>query len=330
MNTTLDKIKASLQEQHIDRDVQEFIEVVSNIYHQYEASVYDASQISLSNSRWSWQMALNTIQPAFDKSIRLLDYGAGTGFATLQVLQSPLGASVKEVVCYDLSPAMIDICREKMKPFSHIAFTFLSDIDGRNKLAEQKPFDLVVTNALLHHVLDVNALLQTVGKWVAPSGYYIAGHEPNYNFYINEVLVNATRKFQRYKRLRQRLTVRYWLHKTGIRKSFHDLVALTNQELMERKLITSPIPRTHLHKLVDIHVPFGISVDQPWGEIGFQDSRLVQWLGDDFSMMGIYTYSHIKDGLADHDMFWKKRLKLLREKYPNDGADALMIFKRMP
>ncbi len=328
MTTTPEKIKVSLNNQNIHANVPEFVEVVSNIYHQYEASVYDISQISLSNSVWSWQMALKDIQPSLIKPIRVLDYGAGTGFATLQVLQSPLRALVKEVVCYDLSPAMIDICREKMKAFPHVAFTFLSDVTGRSKLAEEKPFDLVVTNALLHHLLEVESFVQHIRQWVAPSGYYIAGHEPNYNFYVNEKLVEATRKFQQYKRLRQRLTWRYWMHKTGIQKSFHDLVTLTNQELIKRKLIVSPIPRNYLHKLVDIHVPFGISVNQPWGEIGFQDTKILRWLGNDFEMTGMYTYSHIKDGLADNDLFWRKRLQKLRKQYPHDGADALMIFKR--
>jgi len=328
MDNTLDKIKASLADQSLKSDVPEFIELVSNIYHQHEASVYDASQISLSNSIWSWQMALKTIQILPGKSIRVLDYGAGTGFATLQVLQSPLAAYVREVVCYDLSPAMIDICREKMKSFPHVSFLFLADKSGRDKLAEQKPFDLVVTNALLHHVLDVESFVRHVRNWVAPSGYYIAGHEPNYNFYVNETLVRATLRFQRYKRIRQRLTLKYWLHKTGIKKSFHDLVTLTNQELLRRGQIASPIPRNYLHKLVDIHVPFGLSTNQPWGEVGFQDSKLVQWLGDDFRMTGIYTYSHIKDGLADNDWLWKKSVRQLQKQYPEDGADALMIFKR--
>jgi SAM-dependent methyltransferase len=330
MSTTVNKIERALQAQNIHGAVPDFVETVSNIYHQYEAKIYDASQESLNDSIWSWQEALKSIQGNVGSSLRLLDYGAGTGFATLQVLQSPLASSIKEVVCYDLSPAMMDICKEKMKAFPSISFLFLSDAIGREKLSEQKPFDLVITNALLHHLLEVEDFIHQVRQWVAPSGYYIAGHEPNYNFYFNTELVKATKKFQQYKRIRQRLTLKYWLHKTGIKKSFHDLVSLTNTELMKSKLIAAPIPRNYLHKLVDIHVPFGISTDQPWGEIGFKDSRLTAWLGSNFEMTGIFTYSHIKDGLANHDWFWRKQVQQLRKAYPQDGADAIMIFKRKP
>jgi 2-polyprenyl-3-methyl-5-hydroxy-6-metoxy-1,4-benzoquinol methylase len=328
MSATLDKISDVLQSRYIQGSVPDFIETVSNIYHHYESAVYDTSQVSLNDSIWSWQAALKSIQPDTGSNLRLLDYGAGTGFATLQVLQSSLGPSIKEVVCYDLSPAMMEICKEKMKAFPSVSFLFLSDTAGREKLSEQKPFDLVVTNALLHHLLEVENFIHNVRQWVAPSGYYIAGHEPNYNFYYNTKLVNATKKFQQYKRIKQRLTLKYWLHKTGIKKSFHDLVTLTNNELMKRKLIRTPIQRNYLHKLVDIHVPFGISTDQPWGEIGFKDEKLAHWLGSDFVMTGIFTYSHIKDGLANHDWIWKRRLERLRKAFPNDGADALMIFKR--
>lgn len=309
-----------------DFSVDEFVEIVSNIYHGFEASVYDVSQISINESQRSWQKALNSIE--VKKPVRLLDYGAGTGFATLQVLQSSIGSMVKEVVCYDLSQDMIAVCEKKLKSHTTSSFTFLSGTEGRERLLQERPFDLVVTNALLHHLLDVDKFLSKVGQWVAPSGYYIAGHEPNCSFYYNTKLVNITKKFQKYKRIRQRLTMKYWLHKTGIKKSFPDLIALTNNELIRQNLITVPIPRHYLHKLVDVHVPFGISTDQPWGEIGFKNTQLQGWLGSDFESKGLFTYSHIKDGLAHKDWFWRKRLKQLQWDYPNDGADALMIFKR--
>jgi len=326
--TTLEKIGATLQQYNIQVKVPEFIELVSNIYHRFEAIDYDSSQMSLHDSELSWQEALSSIKPELSKKIRLLDYGAGTGFATLQVLNSCLGPSVKEVVCFDLSPAMIQICKEKMNSYSGITFTFLSDVSGREGLKAQQPFDLVVTNAVLHHLLDVEGFLKDVQQYVDGSGFYIAGHEPNYNFYVNSYLVKVTKAFQRYKRIRQRLTLRYWLHKTGIKKSFYDLASITNTELMHGGIIQQSIPVNLLHKLVDIHVPFGISKDQPWGEIGFKDSSIAHWLGNDFELKGIYTYSHIKDGLANSDWYWKRRLPQLKASYPRDGADALMIFKR--
>lgn len=308
--------------------VDQFVEMVSNIYHRYESDFYDASQHSLQDSRKYWQAAISRVRPGLGTSLSLLDYGAGTGFATLEVLNSDIGASVKEVVCYDLSPVMMEVCKEKMKHFPSVSFVFLSGISGRDQLINERPFDLVVTNALLHHILNVDEFLRGLGRLIAPGGYYIAGHEPNHNYYANANLISTTRQFQRYKHIRQRLTLRYWLHKVGIKKSFHDLAAMTNAELIHREIIKSPLPANYLHKLVDIHVPFGLSVDQPWGEVGFCQSHIEQWLGEDFVRVGLYTYSHIKDGLASSDWFWRRRVEKLRVLYPNDGADSLMIFKR--
>lgn len=326
--TTLEKITVTLRPFNIQVAVPEFIELVSNVYHQFESTVYDSTQISLHDSEKSWQDAIDSLKPELSGNIRLLDYGVGTGFATLQVLNSCLGPFVKEVVCFDLSPSMIEICKKKMNSYTGISFTFLSGVTGRQQLEIQKPFDLVVTNALLHHLLDVEGFLKHVQKYVAKSGFYIAGHEPNYNFYINHHLVSVTQAFQRYKRFRQRLTIRYWLHKAGVKKSFYDLATLTNNELINSRIIKQKIPVNLLHKLVDIHVPFGISKDQPWGEVGFKDEVIAQWLGSDFEMKSIYTYSHIKDGLANSHWYWKKRLFQLKAAYPRDGADALMVFKR--
>jgi SAM-dependent methyltransferase len=326
--TTQGKIAERLQPYTVKGSVPEFIESVSNVYHRFESDVYDASQVSLRDSEKSWQKALHAIQPELPGKLRLLDYGAGTGFATLQVLNSSLGPFISEVVCFDLSPAMIKICSEKMNSYPDVTFTFLADVSGRQELENQQPFNLVVTNAFLHHLLDVEGFLKQVRQYVAASGFYMAGHEPNYNFYVNEELVQVTRAFQRYKRIRQRLTLRYWLLKAGIKKSNPDLATLVNQELLRSGLSEQSIPANLLHKLVDIHVPFGISTDQPWGEIGFKDSTVAQWLGSDFEWKGTYTYSHIKDGLANRDWYWKKRLPHLEATYPLDGADALMVFRK--
>ena len=127
-----------------------------------------------------------------------------------------LGAGlVGKAIAIDLSKnfdvTSADINEQALAELSTLGIqTQKADIANASDLqALVKPFDLVVTNALLHHLLEVESFVQHIRQWVAPSGYYIAGHEPNYNFYVNEKLVEATRKFQQYKRLRQRLTWRY-------------------------------------------------------------------------------------------------------------------------
>jgi len=330
MHDIMDVIKTKLQP-YTSKEIDEvLVETISNVYHKYESAFYDAEQLSPSHSINSWQFALDALQTKVCSSIRVLDYGAGTGFATLQVLKSAIGPYVTEVVCYDLSPAMIAICKSKMQGYPKVNFQFLSDVSGREKLAEMEPFDLVVTNAILHHLLNVDEFLQGLVATIKPNGFYIAGHEPNRNFYFNDALISATLNFQKFKKVAQKLTITYLMQKLGLKRhNYYNLFVETNNELLQKGLINLPLPGEIMQKLVDIHVPFGLSTSQLWGEMGFNEASMLKWLGNSFAVEAIYTYSHIKDVRAVEYKYWQRKIEKLSMSFPNDGADFLIVFKRL-
>ncbi|MCB1053747.1 MAG: class I SAM-dependent methyltransferase, partial [Acidobacteria bacterium] len=227
LRDTRNKIETALSP-YISEPLEPFIERLSNIYHSYEAERYDVYQHSLADAEQHWQTILNQIPAPQNAKLRLLDYGAGTGFATQQVLSSHLRSTISEVVCYDLSREMLNVCQQKFKSFDGVSFTFLDGQEGKKRLVQMDPFDLVVTNALLHHLLDLDQFCQAIGAFIRPSGYYLAGHEPNRLFYYNQTLLNWTYRFQKYKRLMQAFSLQYWAQKLRFKPRRPDLATLTN------------------------------------------------------------------------------------------------------
>ncbi len=307
---------------------QRFVEHVSNVYHGMEAAHYDEYESSIADAEEAWQKALHFLAQRLPQRIRVLDYGAGTGFASLQMLQSAIGPRIAEVVCFDLSPAMIDMCREKMKTFPQVQFTYYADVAGRDALQQEAPFHIVATNAVLHHLYDVADFLQQLPGMVRPDGVYIAGHEPNRPFYYNADLLKATRQFQVYKRLRRRLSPGFWMQKMGAKAVKPSFIQRTIDALLADGSLRRPLPHLYVQKMIDVHVPWGLGLDQPWGQIGFSSTEMAAQLGAGWQPVFTDSYSHIKDAEATHHWWWKHRIKRLAQRYPADGADALVVFGR--
>lgn len=90
VRNTKEKIRKCLENKGIDADPIDFIKIVSNVYHKYDSSLYDQRQISITCSTKYWQMAFRRVKLSSDKKLKVLDFGCGTGSATLQLLSSSI------------------------------------------------------------------------------------------------------------------------------------------------------------------------------------------------------------------------------------------------
>ena len=127
---------------------------------------------------------------------RILDFGCGTGFASEQILRHLPAEQIASLVCYDLSSAMIDRCREKIAP-RFPAAQFTSDASS---FESGEPFDLLLTNSLLHHLPDPQATLRQLTKRLAPGALWLAGHEPSSRYYKNPECLRLFRSIHRLRR----------------------------------------------------------------------------------------------------------------------------------
>ena len=129
--------------------------------------------------------------------VRILDYGSGTGFAAEQAA-AHLGRKYKlDVTCYDPSPEMLAVCRARMER-AGVKATYTTE-NPRNST-----FDLLLTNSVLHHLPNLDDFCESAERLLGGKGLWVAGHEPNRAYYLNEECIQLATKAA-YARRRQLL-----------------------------------------------------------------------------------------------------------------------------
>lgn len=110
---------------------------------------------------WKVRSLLHRLVHRQGRDLRVLDFGAGSGRACN--MARALG--VRDVVAYDPYGAYGEEAYRRIN-FPGILFT--RDADA---LADQAPFDLVVCQTVIEHVLDPQAELDRIHDVMAPGGY---------------------------------------------------------------------------------------------------------------------------------------------------------------
>lgn len=102
-------------------------------------------------------------------SLEVLDVGCGTGY-----LERFLVPHASDIVAFDVSDGMLDVAR---KSFPTVDYR-LGDA-YEMPIEDERQFDLVCENALLHHLKDYQEVLDGMARRVRPGGVLYLGCEPN-------------------------------------------------------------------------------------------------------------------------------------------------------
>jgi SAM-dependent methyltransferase len=103
-----------------------------------------------------------------DASYRIADIGCGGGGTTLEILRRAPAGSV--VHGFDISPALIDTARARMRPDERdIAFT---TADVATAPAPEKPYDRLVSRFAVMFYDDPPAAFSNLARWLAPNGRF--------------------------------------------------------------------------------------------------------------------------------------------------------------
>lgn len=100
-----------------------------------------------------------------DRSMRLLEYGAGTG-----LVAQALAPSVGTITLADNSAGMRTVIQSKIDTGA-LPIAQAWDLDLQVQPAPAETFDLIVTSLVLHHVRDVEAVLAGFAELLASGGY---------------------------------------------------------------------------------------------------------------------------------------------------------------
>jgi 2-polyprenyl-3-methyl-5-hydroxy-6-metoxy-1,4-benzoquinol methylase len=325
--TTIQLIEKFLLDNDISLPVHDFVATTSNIYHGYESEYYDSLHYSIELSKPFWNDTLDDLVNVLSNSqnLKVLDFGCGTGFATAQVLQSELKNKCEKIICYDLSPDMVKVCANKFKNVHNI--TYLSDQEGFENLKKStEKIDVILCNALVHHVLDHKELFGMFDELLSENGVLIIGHEPNKNFYQNKFLQTISTIYRFNKKCKNKITRLFQSKKD--KKNGKDISLLTYNKLLENGYIQQQFPKYMIQKLVDIHVPMSTLATQPWGELGFDQNFFSTISANRFEVVKQRSYNHIKDQEAYKSVFWRSISRIIEKIYPKDGADSIFVLKK--
>jgi 2-polyprenyl-3-methyl-5-hydroxy-6-metoxy-1,4-benzoquinol methylase len=128
------------------------------------ARTWDQNSIHTERS----QAIANVLQKniTLNKNMKVLEYGAGTG-----ILSFLLHDKVQEITMMDSSQEMVNVMNEKVSQTGATNLKpLMFDLEHQDFLAT---FDLIFNQMVMHHVKDVDRMLQKFHKLLNPEGYLV-------------------------------------------------------------------------------------------------------------------------------------------------------------
>jgi SAM-dependent methyltransferase len=163
----------------------EQIRAVNTAYHDGAAAGYDAKwgidygEVGRGQVLGKVRKALGELR-AFERS---LEVGAGTGYFSLNMLQSGV---VADAVCTDISLGMLDALEANARRLDLDVMTVACDAEALP--FEDASFDLVFGHAVLHHLPDLARAFGEFRRVLRPGGrLFFAGEPSHYGDRIADV-----------------------------------------------------------------------------------------------------------------------------------------------
>lgn len=154
----------------------EFVVRINEVYHDLENSHYqERQQLVFDLERKRWQSLMQPLLSKERAGLKILDYGTGTGFVPLSI-QSYL-QDHDHLVCMDVSSKMLKVCETNLESLS-CKKEFLKT-DGFEIDQSTNSIDIIVINAVLHHLPDLNTFSTVCQRILKPNGLLVVVHEPH-------------------------------------------------------------------------------------------------------------------------------------------------------
>jgi ubiquinone/menaquinone biosynthesis C-methylase UbiE len=150
---------------------------VNRRYHDVAADTYDAKW-GISFGEIGHQQVLGKLTkllgPAPGPFARSLEIGAGTGYFSLNLLQTGV---VRDATCTDISPGMLAALEHNAQELGLEIET--AACDAAQLPFEDESFDLVLGHAVLHHLPDLDACFAEFKRVLKPGGTLFFAGEPS-------------------------------------------------------------------------------------------------------------------------------------------------------
>ena len=127
----------------------------------HKSKSWDMSSKRVKNAKGIAELIVNNIK--LDKSMELMDFGAGTG-----LLSYFIAPFVDKIVAVDNSPSMLKEFHSKCDEFS--CKTEVIEKDFSREILDRK-FDGVISSMTIHHLEDTSALLSKLYDMLDDGGF---------------------------------------------------------------------------------------------------------------------------------------------------------------
>jgi SAM-dependent methyltransferase len=299
------------------------VEELNSTFHAYDAENYARVHPEIYDFLPNLWREMISLLPGRDHW-RILDFGCGAGFEAQQVLAG-LGDKVQVLVCYDPSDAMLAQCRLHLCAAKVVAFS-----SALREVADQGPFNLLVTNSVLHHLADIHATILSLMPHLTSDAWWISGHEPSSRFYRNISCTRLLEEYRAYRRWKRFVDpVSYVSRLRLLRSKLHskDPLTLTAQAAARRGLFKRVPPPLVVDRIVDFHVAH--SAEEAAAGRGLDFETMRQDLAAQWNLRRVKTYFFLGSYLPRPlPRRWLERTNKLAELFPNDGANFCTVWSR--
>jgi SAM-dependent methyltransferase len=303
--------------------LEQLIIELNNIYHHYEAKSYDGRHPEIFEQICEiWQEMLEEIQPAPEsRTLKVLDYGCGTGFELGQFIKNFKYEDVESIHCFDPSNEMLQECERSHKDYNwKNKITFTND---PAQVFQGGPYDLILTNSVMHHIYDYDLVVESFYESLLPGGLWLSGHEPSSRFYKNNNCWNFYQSYEKRRRWR-----RFLSPKKVFKKLSANPAKLTAQHAFEEGLFAHKPTALMISRLVDCWVAHNPGEAAAGRGFDFREQEVIR--SGKLKLIKHRTYSYLGPfAQVTAPERWQRKCMNLASMYPEDGANFCAIWQRV-
>jgi ubiquinone/menaquinone biosynthesis C-methylase UbiE len=252
------KVRTIMTRHRVDGTAEEFQRQVNVVFHDAEAEVYD----DIHREMWEClpvEFELLAGDVAGDgvaqAPMRALDIGCGTGLGGELLLGTALGRAIGRIDLVDTSAEMLSRASARARNWR----TPHSAIRGRLEDLAPETYDVVLACSVLHHIPHLDEFLAGVRRVQRPGGVLLHLQDPNADYQSDPQYLERCAQLRRWREAHPARAAGRPRYHPGrilsrlIRGPEIGYIGRTNQALLARRVVDSPLSEAEIWTITDIH-----------------------------------------------------------------------------
>ncbi len=207
----------------------------------------------------------------------MLDFGAGTGFASQQIIEKLGHDRFESITLVEPSDEMARIGLDRLSAFGLPIERVESIPDTESE------FEIVCVNSVLHHPPDPVAVINRLGALIARRGLFLVAQEPNVRYHSS--LVGVVNRWAR--------RIIGVMRPPGAPSSSNRRMLAVSDELVRRGITPVAMRPAEIGLVVGYWVPRPDHNERSTERLGFGVNAIGEVLGQRFTLTRAFTYDFL-------------------------------------